>query len=124
MRPSLRRLRPSWALAWLSAVLPCSFISSFTKPAGSFTCPLTLMVCLLGWLGSDRQPLAPTEVPLFHLETRGAVKRLSCGLFPRNPYVRTRTLLALPRTDGGRRGQDDCGTSRHTFGNQQDHLQR
>src|ERR1700743_1723663 len=44
IRPSLRRSRPSWALRWLSGDLPCSFISSLTKPAPSLISPLTLIL--------------------------------------------------------------------------------
>ena len=46
-RPSLRRSRPSCAFCLLSASLPCSFISSFTKPAPSLILPSMLIRNLL-----------------------------------------------------------------------------
>jgi hypothetical protein len=41
--------------------VPCSFISSFTKPAASFTLPSTLMAISL--LSDDGQPAGQTTVP-------------------------------------------------------------
>jgi len=43
----VRRSRPSWAFRWLSGDLPCSFISSFAKPAPSLISPLTLISVFL-----------------------------------------------------------------------------